>query len=107
MPKVKSIVYDDRTVVPVAGINTTLSEKVAADTNSTALDGRRIVEIVASADLNWIKGDEGDTLDPADTVGVGLGISLALGTSTGPFPILAGEVIRATAAFQLIVRDMD
>ena len=107
MPKAKSIVYDDHTVVPVAGINSTLSETVAADTNSTAKTEKYIVSIKASANLAFLIGDEGDVLDPAATVGIGKGITMDLGERTLPFILKAGKVIRATEQFQMVVHDVE
>jgi len=107
MPKAKSIVYDDHSVVPVAGINSTLSETVAADTNSTAKEEKYIVSIKASDDLAFLIGDDGDTLAPATTVGIGLGITMDSGERTLPFILKAGKVIRATAQFQMVIHDVE
>jgi hypothetical protein len=109
MPRVTSIVYDDKTVVPVAGLNTTLSETVAANVSTTALTEWYIVSVIAHEDLWFLIGDAadgsagGDTLAPA----ADSGIPVFLQGQTVPFPLKAGKVIEASGKMTMVIHDIE
>jgi len=91
--------------IPVGGLNTTLSQTVAADASTTAKAADHIVQIqdVDGAGCWFLIGDSGDTLAPAADTGAFIppyGI-------TRPFTLKAGKVVEANAKINLQFCDVE
>ena len=91
--------------IQVGGMNTTLSETVAADVSTTALAADHIVSVqdVDGSGAWFLIGDDGDTLAPAADTGV---FVPPFGV-TRPFQLKAGKVIEANAKINLQFADVE
>jgi hypothetical protein len=89
--------------IQVGGLNTTLSETVAADVSTTAQAADHIVSVKAHEDVWFLIGDDGDALAPA----VDTGIPVFAYSETLPFHLKAGKVIEATGKITLQFHDVE